>query len=105
MMGLFVLDATPSSTAPAPPMGDSEEDMGADLQDLSSANAVIQQQHSQIQSLIQQQHQLQSQTSTLLAPALQVMAALFVDDDIHCLFPPRSGFDESAEFCEWGWAN
>lgn len=64
-------DATPSSTAPVPPMG-GPDDMGADIQDLSSANAVIQQQQNQIQSLLQQQQQLQSQTSTLLAPALQV---------------------------------
>ena len=65
------LDATPSSTAPVPSMGGSD-DM-ADIQDLPSANAVIQQQQNQIQALLQQKQQLQSQTTTnLLAPALQV---------------------------------
>ena len=64
------VDATPSSTAPAPPVGGAEE--GAEVMDLSTANALIQQQQDQIHTLLQQQQQLRSQTSNLLAPALQV---------------------------------
>ncbi len=68
------VDATPSSTAPPPPMGETEEFEGDDsgVLDLSSANVLIQQQQSQIQTLLQRQQQMQSQTSSLLAPALQV---------------------------------
>ena len=43
-----ISDATPSSTAPVPAVGGSDDT--EDIQDLSSANAVIQQQQNQIQS-------------------------------------------------------
>lgn len=66
-----LIDATPSSTAPPPPLEEFGGD-GSEALDLSSATALIQQQQNQIQTLLQRQQQMQSQTSSLLAPALQV---------------------------------
>ena len=79
---LFVATVTSSglsSGVPPPavkkdePVRDSEEKGGdSGSLDLNSANAIIQQQQAQIQALLQQQHQLQNQANSLLAPALQV---------------------------------
>ncbi len=83
MLFLNVLDATPSSTAPAPSAGLGEDvggaaDRGVDGEeglDLTSANAIIQQQQNQIQALLQQQQQLQlqAQASTLFAPTSNLL--------------------------------
>ncbi len=70
---------SPRSPQEPPPTKKSApiEDGGLNL---NSATAIIQHQQSQIQALLEQQHQLQNQASTLLGPALQGLLAQAKDN-------------------------
>ena len=56
--------------------GEGGDEGGSSALDLSSATVIIQQQQHQIQALLDQQQQLQSQANILLGPALQVRVNL-----------------------------